>query len=212
MVQPDSRVTSDDHATVLCSRKMWLNCTEAEASLHMVSRSSTSSRATTRLPLPIAVAIIGLFLAIAFPGGLGGTSGFLIGFIVGVVALAIVAVSGQHRDVTRSALLNTQRARSKNRRPNVHEPNLSTIHAWVASRLHTELDDLDPHVNLFEQGLSSIDVQNLLVFIRKNFGVEVEVRDIFYNFSVEGVVRLILAAQTNSVEKPASDTENLFEH
>ncbi len=56
----------------------------------------------TRLPFPVATGGIGLFIAAVSPGGLSGGAGFLIGFLVGLLFPALVAVVSEKNHSTQT--------------------------------------------------------------------------------------------------------------
>ncbi|MGH9843690.1 MAG: hypothetical protein ACREEM_33560 [Blastocatellia bacterium] len=57
-----------------------------------ISYHSEALSAQNRIPFPVVMAGIGLILAWAFPGGLTGGQGFLIGFTLGILAPGIVSL------------------------------------------------------------------------------------------------------------------------
>ncbi|MGH9833463.1 MAG: hypothetical protein ACRD9Y_10630 [Blastocatellia bacterium] len=71
-----------------------VSCNDRKALMFYQNQSNRERPAATRtrLPLPVATGGIGLFIAAVSPGGLSGGSGFLIGFLVGLLFPALVAV------------------------------------------------------------------------------------------------------------------------
>jgi hypothetical protein len=80
-VHKELGITTDNDAALASS----------PASATGIAESWSKLKAQSQMPLPVVTGIVGLLMAFAVPNGLSGGQGFAIGFVMGVILVAVTA-------------------------------------------------------------------------------------------------------------------------